>query len=296
MFPLKGSRDIITAFTEVTIDTPSREAFALVILAVVSTALLCGWFMFIHSAQRKSNESLKTYNKLLNQYDGRILHEARGTIKSIEQISYSLSHDDENTKRELQRQFANLRTKLKSTTIFTLKDTVRNAITKQGRKKFGLADSIRKRIDDFRDADVKNLKFTNYLEENRQPRICCASPEGGVADQYFQQALEKFIENAVSFRSPEDSTIHISLNMEGLMAVIDIRNSGNPVPEDKDPFELGITIRDEQREKDQDDDIHSGIGLFVAREIIEAYGGRCCLENVPKKSEVTATIRLPCRL
>ena len=323
-FPLKESRDIVTAFTEVTVDIPSREAFVPVVLTVVSTALLCGWFMSIHSAQRKSNELLKTHNELLkthnellkthneelktrnksfHQYDGSILHEARGVIGSIKRICYGLSHDDEDTKRKFDRQFMILQARLKPTTdMFALKDTVRNAITEQGRAEFDLAGSIRQLIDDFCDTGyAKNLEFTNYLEKNRQPRIRCASPEGGVADGYFQQALTKFIENAVSFRSPEDSTIHISLNVEGSMAVIDIRNWGNPIPEGKDLFELGTTIRDELRGKDEDDDIHSGLGLYIAREIIEAYGGSCCLANVSNKpdstkSEVTATIRLPCRL
>ena len=41
---------------------------------------------------------------------------------------------------------------------------------------------------------------------------------------------------------------------------------------------------------------HLGIGLFITKQIVDGYRGRCFMENRPDGSGVTVTLRLPCAL
>ena len=91
----------------------------------------------------------------------------------------------------------------------------------------------------------------------------------------LRRALLQILENARKY-SPPDSPIRIEVREEDESAVITVLDSGQGVPPDEldrifEKFYRG------QRRRDGTDG--TGMGLAIARGIIEAHGGRIMAEN-----------------
>lgn len=123
--------------------------------------------------------------------------------------------------------------------------------------------------------------------ETRGPCIVSAN------DSRLVQVLRNLIENAVSF-SPPEGTIRIGLTVEGGFATVTIEDDGPGIPEAKLDaiFDRFYT----ERPSAEAFGTHSGLGLSISKQIIEAYGGTIRAENVKQgggKKGARFTIRLP---
>jgi signal transduction histidine kinase len=116
-----------------------------------------------------------------------------------------------------------------------------------------------------------------------QPAHALAAPE------LIAQALDKLVENAVSF-SAVDPTIAIELSREGAVWRLAVTNQGPPLP-----TELSASLFDPMvsGRAHEDDDVHLGLGLHVARLICEYHGGSIEAVNVDEPAGVRVTLILP---
>jgi len=91
----------------------------------------------------------------------------------------------------------------------------------------------------------------------------------------IRQMLDKLIENAVDF-SAADKLITIELSTENLQARISIINEGPELPLElqEQIFDSMVSIR-----KKSDKKSHLGLGLYVARQIVEFHGGSIQAKN-----------------
>ena len=104
---------------------------------------------------------------------------------------------------------------------------------------------------------------------------------GGVptwmVDRYkLKTSLDNLLSNAVSY-TPDGGTVDIVWRAEGATLIIDVANSGEPIPEEDtervfEPFFQSASKRTGPIKG-------SGIGLSVARECIEAQGGSLSLAS-----------------
>ncbi|MDP6707523.1 MAG: stimulus-sensing domain-containing protein, partial [Alphaproteobacteria bacterium] len=113
------------------------------------------------------------------------------------------------------------------------------------------------------------------------PHLELRLPDGGpiriegVASR-LGQVVDNLLSNAVSF-SPPDGTIRLSLTRRGGMAEIAVEDEGPGLPEDwmDRLFERFYSARPEGEAFGR----HSGLGLSIARQVVEAHGGTIVGEN-----------------
>lgn len=116
------------------------------------------------------------------------------------------------------------------------------------------------------------------------------SIEEGVAGRWdgarVAQVVSNLLDNALKFG--RSNPVEIELRREGDDAVITVRDHGIGIPADRlakvfEPFERAVSVRSFGG---------LGLGLFVARAIVEGHGGRIAVES-REGSGTRFTVRLP---
>jgi two-component system sensor histidine kinase ChvG len=92
----------------------------------------------------------------------------------------------------------------------------------------------------------------------------------------ISQVFRNLIDNALSF-SPPGGAVRVSLRRQGRQALVVVEDDGPGIPPDnlETVFQRFYT----SRPKGQAFGGHSGLGLSIARQIIEAHNGRIWAEN-----------------
>jgi two-component system sensor histidine kinase ChvG len=107
-----------------------------------------------------------------------------------------------------------------------------------------------------------------------------APPEGRVVvlavESRLVQVLRNLIANAESF-SPRDGRIGISARESGTMVEIGVEDAGPGIPEAK--LEHIFDRFYSERPKGERFGQHSGLGLSISRQIVEALKGHISAEN-----------------
>ncbi len=115
-----------------------------------------------------------------------------------------------------------------------------------------------------------------------------ASPERLV------QVFENLVDNAVSF-SPPNGEVAISLNLEDAQATVTVRDRGPGIPAEhmNRIFHRFFSYRLVSEPKGSSNKIkHTGLGLAIAKAIVEGYGGRISAESGPEGG-ATFRVQLP---
>lgn len=90
------------------------------------------------------------------------------------------------------------------------------------------------------------------------------------------QVLQNLIENAISF-SPEAAIVAVAARIDADSIVITVDDSGSGIPENK--LEAIFDRFYSERPKSEKFGTHSGLGLSITRQIVEAHRGRITAEN-----------------
>ena len=113
------------------------------------------------------------------------------------------------------------------------------------------------------------------------PQLLFEPPPGaaivvpGIEDRLVQ-VFRNLIVNAISF-SPPGGTIRLSLARRGDQVLVAVEDDGPGIPEDKAEaiFERFYS----ERPQSEQFGLHSGLGLSISRQIVEAHGGTIRAEN-----------------
>jgi signal transduction histidine kinase len=110
--------------------------------------------------------------------------------------------------------------------------------------------------------------------------------------QRIEQLLDKLFDNAAGF-TPPDGRVDVTLRRVGGQLVLEIANDGPPPPaaEQAALFEAMVSRRGGVPLEAP----HLGIGLYVARRIVEEHGGSIRLDARPDGGGAVVTLRLPAR-
>lgn len=112
--------------------------------------------------------------------------------------------------------------------------------------------------------------------EAGQPRVEVSVAQGRPLivdglDSRLGQVMHNLVDNALSF-SPPDGVVLLSVAAEGAEAVIRVEDEGPGVPASE--REAVFRRFYSRRPEDEAFGLHSGLGLSIVRQIVEAHGGR----------------------
>lgn len=102
----------------------------------------------------------------------------------------------------------------------------------------------------------------------------------------IQQALSNLVGNAIKF-SPRKSTIVVDARREKESVIVSVRDNGRGIAADQLP-----RVFDRYWQSSRTDRQGAGLGLAIAKGIVEAHGGRIWIESEPGEG-TTASFTLP---
>lgn len=145
------------------------------------------------------------------------------------------------------------------------------SLKEEKQQKVNLAALLSHLVESFRLHTDRIFFCFKYPEK---PVEMLASPER------ISQVCENLLDNAVSF-SPKNGTVEVSLLQEDSEIIISIADEGPGIPGEniKSIFDRFFSFRPDGGKKV----VHTGLGLSIAKVIVEGYGGSIYAENREKK-------------
>jgi two-component system sensor histidine kinase ChvG len=107
-----------------------------------------------------------------------------------------------------------------------------------------------------------------------RPRVGCAVVMG--EKSRLARVLDNVVDNAISF-SPPDGLVEIAATAVGPKALVVVEDEGPGVP--RAAREAIFNRFHSMRPEGEDFGRHSGLGLAIAKAIVEGHGGRVCVED-----------------
>ena len=142
--------------------------------------------------------------------------------------------------------------------------------------RFDLVPAIREWMDCFQDI-AANREFLYFGPETLEVD----------ADRHLvERALFNLLSNAFKF-TPSGGRIHVLLSQEGGEAILQVRDSGIGIPEEKIPF-----VFDQFYQVGNINSSGTGVGLALVKSIAELHGGKASVSSRPAEGSIFS-IRLP---
>jgi two-component system sensor histidine kinase ChvG len=126
-----------------------------------------------------------------------------------------------------------------------------------------------------------------------QPTVMLVLPENGGMrirgnEGRLAQVFQNLIGNALSF-SPRGGTVAVRIQRDGDHAVVKVEDQGPGIPEGK--LEAVFERFYSERPKHEAYGKHSGLGLSISKQIIDAHHGRIWAENIRGEDGATRGAR-----
>jgi len=135
------------------------------------------------------------------------------------------------------------------------------------------------------DGPTVHFDIVGHKNRKKFDKDYCVSGLEGQLGQLFRN----LIDNAISFSRP-DGNIRVRLSQTKDMVQVVVEDEGQGIPEDKleDIFERFYT----ERPKSEAFGKHSGLGLSICKQIVEAHGGIIIAENRKKTTGARFKVQL----
>ena len=251
-------------------------------IGVLVLVVLGGWYSF--HRLRRNDSKLRTevdritrYNEYLERMASRLNHELQTPISvissSLEQIESRSGSDKVYVERASEglRRLSNIIVKMSEAR------RLEEALDEDEIVRFNLAEAVKGCVEGYR------LAFPGQVFEMKIEAEDV--PVTGIPE-LIAQCLDKIVDNAVEFSTAP--TIRVSLSIEDNQALVRVMNEGPELPAARigSLFESMVSVR-------QPGVDHLGLGLYVAKTIIEYHGGEITLKNNDDLTGVVTAVRLP---
>ncbi len=230
---------------------------------------------------QKKNIELNKLNELKNHFLGMAAHDLRSPLSIVETYSDFLT---EELSSQLGEEHLNFLTIIKSTSSF-MRGLIDNLldISMIESGKLDLDRSVQDPCMLIR----KNIGLNAVLAARKQIAIALdvrnAIPELSLDADRIIQVMNNLISNAVKF-SPQGGAVAVTISHEGGRVTVSVSDNGPGIPREEQrklfqPFGR-TSVKAAGGEKS------TGLGLLIARKIINAHGGEMSLESEPGRGSV----------
>lgn len=238
----------------------------------------------------RKNAELQRFDKLKNQFLGIVAHDLRSPLSIIVAYSDFLLLEDQPSLSGRQRRFVG---SIRSSSAFMVElvnDLLDVSAIESGSLELDLAAT------DAAELVEESVELHRVLGEKKQLSIELsigdAIPELVVDRRRIEQVLNNVLGNAIKF-SPVGTVIHVTLTRNDDEAILSIANSGQGIPSSEqqrifEPYQRS-------RSRGTAGEKTTGLGLAIARRIVEAHKGRIWVESVEGEG-ATFHVALPLRL
>jgi two-component system sensor histidine kinase ChvG len=156
-------------------------------------------------------------------------------------------------------------------------------------KKINIQDLLKNIINEYKDINHKQLNFKLIQDNNINNNIVVRGHE-----EFIKRAIHNIYDNAISF-SVDKGTIETTLSVASNYVTLAISDNGPGITElnIENIFNRFYTYRNASNEFSS---THSGLGLHIARQIIETHKGNIRAENLSKNNLLSGSrfiINLP---
>lgn len=228
----------------------------------------------------KKNNELENLNQLKNRFIGMAAHDIRNPLGLIINLSEFLEEDIESLSEE-QVEFI---TKIKEVSTFLLQlvDDLLDLTNIESGKL-----NLEKRPQNVLSLIESNVKLNRVMAEKKRIKINykpeISDVELNIDRAKIEQVLNNLISNAVKYSYPR-SEIEVSVRKDKDNLIVSVRDQGQGIPQaeiDKlfQPYQK-TTVRTTEGEKS------SGLGLYIARRIIEGHHGQIKAESEKGKGSI----------
>jgi signal transduction histidine kinase len=228
-----------------------------------------------------ANEALKLHDKIQREFVNVAAHELRTPVQAI--IGYAeMLNVSEERNREYERTLlrnANRLHKLSSDILDVAR--IDSETLKLEKSKFDIIQKILNVIQDVREASSKEIKRKGLeiVFEARGPIMVYADKP-----RIFQ-VLSNLLSNAIKFTDTGNIVITAEKNLANHRAVVTVRDTGIGISRDMLPNLFSRFMAKS--------DTGTGLGLFIAKSIVEAHGGDIGAFNNASGRGATFTFSIP---
>lgn len=234
---------------------------------------------------QRANAALERSNELKTRFVGMAAHDLRSPIMAIKLASQELAQDMPESARHLRQEVAALH-RAAGFMGRIVDDFLDVAQIESGHLELQLAPtSLRSVVDEALllvqpRARPKSVKLVFEPQVDFQPEVDACR---------LQQVLMNLLNNAVE-HSPAGSTVTVTLEQRQRRALIHVRDQGQGVaPEVRDNL-FGAFVHGQNKTLGERS---IGLGLAIARSIVDAHHGDLLVESTPQGSTFTVSLPLP---
>jgi two-component system sensor histidine kinase ChvG len=215
-----------------------------------------------------------------------LTHTFKNPLASIRTATQLLSESEDAAERErflgmVERAVARLERLLSTVREISMIDS---QLEEEQRTEVPLGELLSELVEGFRLSGTEMLTYD--IELPGDETYVSASPERLV------RVFENVLDNARSF-SPKNGTVRVRLERRAGEALVTVRDQGPGIPEQHLPgiFARFFSFRDEAGpqggpDASAADTEHTGLGLAIARAIIDGYGGSISARNSPQEGAI----------
>lgn len=234
---------------------------------------------------QRANAELERINELKTRFVGMAAHDLRSPIMAIKLASQELAQEIPNSARHLRQEVAALH-RAAGFMGRIVDDFLDVAQIEAGHLELQLAPS--------RLGDVVNEALLLVQPRARTKSVALVFKSGAdltseVDTARLQQVLMNLLNNAVE-HSPAGSTVTVTLEQRQRRALIHVRDQGTGVaPEVRDNL-FGAFVHGHDKTVGERS---IGLGLAIARSIVDAHHGDLLVESTPQGSTFSVSLPLP---
>jgi signal transduction histidine kinase len=221
-----------------------------------------------------ANHELHLLNDEMNQFMGIAAHDLRSALNVLLGCSNYLLPKESDDLSSKERTYLNLVRKSSSTMLKLMDELLDIARIDTMRLPLTLEET------DFSVLVGENIQFNQALAEAKGIQINLLVPPQParvkVDPGKIEQVLNNLLSNAVKY-SPSNTTIQVSVDQNPDEIIVSVRDQGPGIPgeEQQDLFNPFRTTSI----KPASGESSTGLGLYIARRIVEEHGGRIWVES-----------------